>query len=475
MADKSAKERKKERRRHRKTSDRVLRQWKAERVAANRPRRSRARRRRKAVSESPVSRNEEAVKRGHNRRKQEKIQEKDITGLKYFDKLNPLLERLHEEGCERDTAGNRQLHFDQYCMLILLYLFNPIVTSLRGIQQASELGKVQRKLGCGRAALGSLSEASSVFDAQGLQEIIKELGSSLGTVSGDPRLTDIKHTLTLVDGTLVSALPKVMEASWRKRQTGNGMVKWRLHTHFEVDRYVPTRIDVTPDGGGPHHELSVLERTIQSDRLYVMDRGYAKFTLFNRIVDADSSYVCRLRDNSAPKVLEECPLTEADRQAGVISDQIVEFKSGKEDAQPDHSIRFVCIKTNPHTTLRKKGGGSTGVDSDGVLRIATNLLDVPAEIISLIYRYRWAIEIFFRFFKHILGCRHLLSHSQNGIEIQTYCAIIACLLISLWTGRKPTLRTYEMICFYFCGLASEEELLAHIAKLKPHEVGSKRN
>ena len=40
----------------------------------------------------------------------------------------------------------------------------------------------------------------------------------------------------------------------------------------------------------------------------------------------------------------------------------------------------------------------------------------------------------------------MLSHSANGIEIQTYCAIIACMLISLWTGRKPTLRTYEMIC-----------------------------
>jgi len=43
----------------------------------------------------------------------------------------PLLERLHEVGCERDTAGNRELHFDQYCMPILLYLFNPIVTSNR--------------------------------------------------------------------------------------------------------------------------------------------------------------------------------------------------------------------------------------------------------------------------------------------------------------------------------------------------------
>ena len=96
--------------------------------------------------------------------------------------------------------------------------------------------------------------------------------------------------------------------------------------------------------------------------------------------------------------------------------------------------------------------------------IATNLLDLPAWIIALLYRYRWTIEIFFRFFKHTLGCRSLLSHDPEGIEIQTYCAIIACMLISLWTGRKPTLRTYEMICYYFTGLAEEDELLAHLAQ-----------
>jgi len=95
---------------------------------------------------------------------------------------------------------------------------------------------------------------------------------------------------------------------------------------------------------------------------------------------------------------------------------------------------------------------------------------VPAEIIALLYHYRWTIEIFFRVFKHLLGCRHLLSHSQNGIEVQVYCAIIACMLISLWTGRKPALRTHEMICWYFCGMADQEELLAHLAKLhKPSE------
>ena len=44
------------------------------------------------------------------------------------------------------------------------------------------------------------------------------------------------------------------------------------------------------------------------------------------------------------------------------------------------------------------------------------------------------------------------------------------MLISLWTGRKPTRRTYEMICYFLAGLADEEELVAHIEKLKRHDA-----
>ena len=44
------------------------------------------------------------------------------------------------------------------------------------------------------------------------------------------------------------------------------------------------------------------------------------------------------------------------------------------------------------------------------------------------------------------------------------------MLISLCTGRKPTLRTYEMICYYFLGLANEEELMAHLAKLEKRDA-----
>jgi hypothetical protein len=402
------------------------------------------------------------------------IREPDVRGLKYFDQLAPLLERLHEVGCESDRAGNRSLHFDHYCMLVLLFLFNPIVTSLRGLQQASELKKVQKKLGCPRTSLGSLSESVSSFDPERLQEIIAELGGQLEPLGRDPRLKDVRHTVTLVDATLLAALPRMAEAALLKSQSGSGLVKWRLHTHFEVDRHVPARIDTTREGGGECDERAVLERTVESDRLYVMDRGYAKFTLFNRVVASQSSYVCRIRDNSVYDVVAERPLTDADGAERVIQDAIVTLGQGsKNEARPDHTIRLITIACKPH---RKQGRsqryarkGSTGPACDGVLRLATNLLDVPAEIIALLYHYRWTIEIFFRFFKQILGCRHLLSRSQNGIEIQTYCAIIACMLISLWTGKKPTLRTYEMICWYLIGMAELEELLIHIARLKKHD------
>ena len=405
-----------------------------------------------------------------SRRKKDKIRSRDIGGLKYFDQLAPLLERLHDVGCERDRAGNRKLHFDQYCLLILLYLFNPIVTSMRSLQQASELEKVQKRLGVTRTALGSFSEAASVFDADRLVEIIQELGAQVQPLTKDARLKDIRQIITPVDGTLIKALPKMAAASLLKEQTGSGLVNWRLHTHFDVERHVPTRIDVTPDGGGPNDERAVLERTIQSDHCYIKDRGYAKFSLFNEIHDKHSSYVCRLRDNSQYEVLEERPLTNADRAVHVLSDQIVSMgqeRRGRD--RPNHPLRLVIIQTTPHVSRGKYRGGSTGVDSDGYLRLATNLLTVPAEIIALLYQYRWMIETFFRMFKHLLGCRHLLSHSENGIQIQAYCAIIACQLINLWTGRKPTKRTYEMVCFYLMGWASEEELLKHLDKLQRHD------
>ena len=85
--------------------------------------------------------------------KREKIKEKNLRGFKYFKAISVMLENLHDAGCARDRAGNRILHMDQYASLLLLYMFNPICTSLRSLQQVSELKKVQKQFGAARASL----------------------------------------------------------------------------------------------------------------------------------------------------------------------------------------------------------------------------------------------------------------------------------------------------------------------------------
>jgi Transposase DDE domain len=402
------------------------------------------------------------------REERERIRKEDVQGLKYFRKLWPLFERLHEVGCQRDKAGNRELFMDQYCALVLLFLFNPCLRSLRALQQVSELKNVQRKLRCGRASLGSLSEATDVFDPQRLREIIGELASQvepMRSVAGK----HLQQLVTAVDGSVVKTLSTIAQATYLKNRHGENKSAWRLHTHFDVDRGVPTRIDVTSGkNSGKSDEKNMLRTRLQADHCYVMDRWFAEFKLFNDIHAIGSSYVCRVRDNSRYHVIEARPLSDEALPVGVLSDQIVELGAGSPKSKsPNHRVRLIQVRTTPSSPRGKQPGGKTGPPSDGVLRIATNLLDVPAQIIADIYRQRWTIELFFRFFKHVLGCRHLLSTSRRGVEIQAYCAIIACLLLALWTGGKPTLRTFEMVCLYLQGWADQDELLAHLKKLKP--------
>ena len=401
------------------------------------------------------------------------VKSSDIQGLKHFKKIRKLLTSLHDVGCERDRASNRSLHMDEYCLGVLLYMFNPIITSLRGIQQASELKNVQKKLGIKRASLGSLSESVSVFDPRLLKQIAVDLAKGVpDQPSGD--FAEIKQTITAVDGSVVDTLSRVAGLAWVPKTGGGFKYAYRLHTQFEVLRGVPNRIDATSaNPKGEADERAVFAKALESDRCYLMDRGYVKFALFNDINRIGSSYVCRVRDNSSYQVVESRELSDEDLAEGVLSDQVVCLGGSSSTIKPDHKTRIIEVKATPHTSRGKYRGGSTGHSSDGKMRLATNLLDVPAELISKLYRLRWMIELFFRTIKSMLHCSHLLSTKQNGVEIQAYMAIIACLIILIYTGAKPTKRSFEMICLYLQGWAELEELEAYIEKLRAKKQAKK--
>lgn len=383
-----------------------------------------------------------------------------MEGGRLLQRVQPLLARLHQHATARDRARNRQLFFDQVCSLILLTFFNPTLKTLRDLHGVSKLARVRKRLNCSEASLGSLSEALRVFDSQLLVEIIQELlGQLPGPSSSDPRLSQLSFVPTAVDGTLLLRLPQVTQACFASRKDRG----WKLHTHFEVLRRVPTFAQLTDASNkGDAGEKVVLRRSLEADRCYITDRGYEDFSLFNAIVATGSSYVCRVRNDHHFTATETCELSEETLCAGILEEAIGRMGSPKSRRieHPNHTQRRIVVRYTEHP---KRGGRRRqGATQDIVL--VTNLLDVPSDVIVLLYRFRWLIELFFRWLKCVLGCRHLISQAANGIEIQMYCALIACLLIQLATGRdiQPTQWTYKLLCLYLQGWATEEELLAHL-------------
>jgi hypothetical protein len=387
-----------------------------------------------------------------------------VQGFKYVRLVGQLLERLHGAATERDRAGNRQLFYDHYATLLLLYFFTPTVTSLRGLQHLTTLAYVQRRWGVHRTALGSLSEAATVFEAALLQDVISELALRAWTRApkGNPALLQgdaaLLRDLVAIDGSLLPALPRMVWAVWQDGQQRAA----KMHVAFAALRQVPVGVTVTAGTGS---ERAQARQLVQPGGFYVFDRGYVDYDLFADLHALPCSFVARVKEGAAYEVEQERPLSAAARAAGVTRDVVLRRLGTAHhrpcQAQPLRVVRVATDKTHPDGTPVE-------------MVLVTNRLDLAADLIALAYRYRWTVELFFRWLKCILGCRHLLSQSENGVQLQVYMALIASLLVSLWVGRAPTKRTYEMLCHYLSGWASTRDVLTHIDRLQLKAPPSKK-
>lgn len=382
--------------------------------------------------------------------------ENSLQGFRYLERLGWLLTKLHAAGTQRDRAGNRELFYDQYALLLLLYFFNPTVTSLRGLQRITDLAKL-RPLGVRRTSLGSRSEAQQVFDAALLEPVIAALVEQLPAPS--PRAGPAALLpLVAVDGSLLPALPRMAWALWQDDQHRAA----QRHVAFAVFKTNPVAVSVTVGCGSERDEL---RRFVQPGGFYVFDRGYTDYKLFQDLQGQGCAFVGRVQENVAYEVLRERPVSDTDRAAGILRD--VELRRL---GTPHHSrvlpqpFRLLWVQS----TQRRPDG------TRDPLILATNRLDLTADLIALAYRHRWAVELFFPWLKCVLSCRHLIAQTANGVTFQVYTAIIASLLLSLWIGQAPTKATYEMVCHYLSGWATEEELIAYLDRLRQKATLSKK-
>jgi len=372
-----------------------------------------------------------------------KVCERDLGQWRLIERFGEILEQSFSDEVLHPSFSDvrRRLTVRSYLSLYLLGLFNPVVKTMRGLCQASRLQRVQAEV-CGRAvSLGSFSEAQHLLDPELLRSAFGELAAKL---PGPAQAGCLGQWRWLAqDSSLFAALPRMAWALYGGGRTGAANRAVRLHLGLEIVADKPVVVAVTP---GKTNERQVWRQQWQSGHAYVGDRGYGQeYRIFGELETKGCAYVLRLREQQCVmNVLVELPVSPDDRAAGVIRQAWAEL--GCKERYRSVPVRVVWIQTPEPAPL--------------LLVTNLNVEALPAELVSQLYRQRWKIELFFRWIKCILGCRHWLAESPAGAAIQIYLALIAALLLQLYTGRKPNRRMLELLQWHQMGMASERELVA---------------
>jgi hypothetical protein len=351
------------------------------------------------------------------------------------------------------THPERQLLLADYLSLFLFGLLNPVVRTMRALCAASRLQRVQTEICSRPVSLGSFSEIQHVLDPGLLERVFSELVSEVTSQEPpDPRLASRQWMAH--DGSLWSALPRMTWALYGAGRNGDSHGV-KLHLSFNVLEDKPVRAVVRR---GKDCERAVWKEQWQAGDAYIGDRYFGEdYRLLARLKSKECVYVLRLRQEAVIHVEEALPLTDADRRAGVVRQAWVRL--GAVARTRSIPVRVVWVEAQGHHLI-----------------LVTNLgpEELPAELVSLLYRRRWQVELFFRWIKCIFGCRHFLAESQRGAIIQIYLALIAALLLQLYTGRRPSKRMLELIQFYLLGYATLEELTNGLQRYL-HQLSKKRS
>ena len=348
----------------------------------------------------------------------------------------------------------RSLDQSSYLKTFLFGLFNPVVRTLRGLSAASLLPRVQEEV-CGRyIRLSAFSEMQHVVQPEWLERVFGEL-SRQSIAQGQQEDPRAMEQWLAQDGSVFTALPRMTWALYGVGPKGEAKGV-RLHLTFNLVEAKPQEVQVTP---AIACERKVWREKWKRGQAYVGDRHFAQdYKVFKQLNIRDCSFVFRLKDNiSVMEVEEELAVSPNDRARGIVRQAWVRL--GAVDKYRSDRVRVIWVESK----------------LKGSMILITNLTEekASAELVLQIYRWRWQIELFFRWIKCVLGCDHWFAESPNGAKIQLYLALIAALLFQLHFGVRPNRRIMELLQFYFFGIASPEDLsqglireLGNIAKAK---------
>lgn len=376
-----------------------------------------------------------------------RLTEEQISSWALLERFLTLLDTYGASSCSprREGHGLRELDRRAWFGLFLLGLFNPAIDSMRSLCRATRIQRVTQTLGRSKpVAISSFSDAQQVFSPEILEPVLQHLlaGSlkrAADVISGGRINPALIHIL---DSTLWKVVDRMAWADWRHQHCEQKAV--RLHVKLRLADLQPATTELTT---GKTCERAAMRRMIRPGEFYLGDRNYgADPRIFGELEEKGCGYVLRLLNVTRREPIECFPLSARDTAEGITFDGMMRLGSGGRGG-----LQRVVIVSR------------AGSKEDLILVTSESRGRLDAGEVAMLYRQRWQVEMFFRWLKCMVPCRHWFAESPRGVAVQIHLVLIKALLLAELTGMRPNKGMMEILRWHQMGIATDEELLSVLA------------
>lgn len=348
------------------------------------------------------------------------MQGKDITKSTFMQLIDEISDK------ELLKQLRKRLGLDSYVKKLKADILLPLIvlaqlrqyTSLQEISSSLNDKAVSSAVGLDSIHSSTISRRLASLPTEALETLFINLKNRCIAKIGLNATDRLFKRLHLIDSTTISlCITRYQWADFRETAAG---IKAHLRVKVHGDCIIPDVIVMTPARPSDKTQMDamVIEK---ADAINVFDRAYLDYQKFDLYCENRVFFVTRLKGNAAVKTM-----VELDVKAGspIKSDSIVVL--GKGPKQMEHPLRLLETE-----------------DTQGnPIRILTNVTDLTAEEIGDVYRYRWKIELFFKWLKQNLTIKHFYGQSGQAVENQLYIALITHCLLNMFkadSGYTDTL------------------------------------
>lgn len=262
----------------------------------------------------------------------------------------------------------------------------------------------------------TISDANKRRDCVVFEDIYDDLVKEyLPDLSDSHKQLVIDKKVYAIDSTTIALFQPIFECVGRN--PANGKRKGGIKSHQKLDMQAGIPVKVYHSNAREHDSLFIQkEGVMKKGEVALFDKAYNNYALFDQWNKDEIFFVTRLKNNAKEILLEEFELAQETPDT-ILRDAKIALKYKDNNGQEKQvELRLVSFY---HEEKNK------------AYYFVTNLFDLPAEQIAMLYKKRWEIELLFKKIKQNFPLQYFYGDNKNAIQIQIWCTLIALLLITI--------------------------------------------